>query len=49
MLCILAEKFSDKVGMPALIMFIGMLFRSDGILKIPFEDFVLAENMKMML
>lgn len=46
MLCILAEKFSDKVGMPALIMFmfIGMLFGSDGILKIPFEDFALAEN-----
>lgn len=46
MLCVLAEKFSDKVGMPALIMFmfIGMLFGSDGILKIPFEDFELAEN-----
>ena len=46
MLCVLAEKFSDKVGMPALIMFmfIGMLFGSDGILKIPFEDFALAEN-----
>ena len=46
MLCILAEKFSDKVGMPALIMFmfIGMLFGSDGIFKIPFEDFKLAEN-----
>ena len=46
MLCILAEKFSDRVGMPALIMFmfIGMLFGSDGILKIPFEDFALAEN-----
>ncbi len=45
-LCVLAEKFSDKVGMPALIMFmfIGMLFGSDGILKIPFEDFNLAEN-----
>ena len=46
MLCVLAEKFSDKVGMPALIMFmfIGMLFGSDGIFKIPFEDFKLAEN-----
>lgn len=44
--CVLAEKFSDKLGMPALLMFmfIGMLFGSDGILKIPFEDFKLAEN-----
>lgn len=46
LLCVLAEKFSDKFGMPALIlfMFIGMLFGSDGILKIPFDNFVLAEN-----
>ena len=45
LLCILAEKFSDKFGMPALIlfMFIGMLFGSDGI-GIPFENFKLAEN-----
>ena len=46
LLCVLVEKFSDKFGMPALIffMFIGMLFGSDGILKIPFDDFKLAEN-----
>lgn len=46
LLCVLAEKFSDKFGMPALIlfMFIGMLFGSDGILKIPFDDFSIAEN-----
>lgn len=46
MLCVLAEKFSDKFGMPALIlfMFIGMLFGSDGILKIPFDNFELAED-----
>ena len=46
LLCVLAEKFSDKFGMPALIlfMFIGMLFGSDGIFKIPFDNFVLAEN-----
>ena len=45
-LCILANRFSDKFGMPALIlfMFIGMLFGSDGILKIPFDDFHMAEN-----
>ena len=46
LLCVLVEKFSDRFGMPALIffMFIGMLFGSDGILKIPFDDFKLAEN-----
>lgn len=46
LLCVLAEKFSDKAGMPALIlfMFIGMMFGSDGIFKIPFSNFVLAEN-----
>ena len=45
-LAILAEKFSVKLGMPALIlfMFIGMLFGSDGIVKIPFDNFRLAEN-----
>lgn len=45
-LCILADKFSGKFGMPALIlfMFIGMLFGSDGILKIPFDDYKTAEN-----
>jgi len=45
LLCVLAEKFSDKFGMPALIlfMFIGMLFGSDGIFKIPFDDFEAAE------
>ncbi len=46
LLCVLVEKFSDRFGMPALIffMFIGMLFGSDGILKIPFDDFKLAES-----
>lgn len=45
-LCIIADKFSGKFGMPALIlfMFIGMLFGSDGIFKIPFEDFNMAED-----
>ena len=46
LLCVFAEKFSDKFGMPALIsfMFVGMLFGSDGILKISFDNFELAEN-----
>ena len=46
LLCVLAEKFSDRFGMPALIffMFIGMLFGSDGIFKIPFDNYKMAEN-----
>ena len=46
LLCVLAEKFSGKFGMPALIlfMFIGMLFGSDGLLKIPFDNYSLAEE-----
>lgn len=46
LLCVLAERFSDKFGMPALIlfMFIGMVFGSDGLFKIPFEDFKVAET-----
>ena len=45
-LCIIADKFSGKFGMPALILFIGigMLFGSDGIVKIPFDDFQITEN-----
>lgn len=45
-LCVVAEKCSVRWGMPALIlfMFIGMLFGSDGIFKIPFDDFSMAEH-----
>ena len=45
--CVVAEKFSDKFGMPALIlfMFVGILFGSDGLFGIPFEDFALAEKL----
>ncbi len=44
-LCILADKFSNRFGMPTLIlfMFIGMLFGSDGIVKIPFDDYHMTE------
>lgn len=46
LLCIIAEKFSGKFGMPALILFmaIGMLFGCDGILKIQFDDYSFAEQ-----
>jgi cell volume regulation protein A len=46
-LCILAERFSCRFGMPALLLFIllGMLAGTDGILKIPFSDYKLAEEL----
>lgn len=45
-LCIIADKFSGRFGMPALILFIGigMLFGSDGIVKIPFDNFQITEQ-----
>ncbi len=45
--CILADKFSGKFGMPTLLLFmcIGMLFGSDGIVKIPFDNFTIAQEM----
>ena len=45
-LCILAEKFSGKFGMPALLLFmmIGMFFGSDGFVKIPFDNYDMAEK-----
>ena len=46
LLCIIAEKFSDRFGLPALIlfMFIGMVFGSDGLFKIEFDNFSFAET-----
>ena len=45
LLCVLAQKFSYRIGLPALILFlfVGMIFGSDGIFKIPFDDFKNAE------
>lgn len=45
-LSILFSKVSDRLGIPVLLLFIvlGMIFGSDGLLKIPFEDFHFAEN-----
>lgn len=44
--CILADKFSGRFGMPALILFmaIGMLFGCDGIFKIQFDNYAFAED-----
>ena len=45
-LCIIVSKISMKVGVPSLLLFliIGMLFGSEGILKIQFDDYKVAEN-----
>ena len=44
--CIAANKFSDKLGMPVLIIFmaLGMLFGSDGLFKISFENYHATEQ-----
>lgn len=45
-ICIAVGKLSYKLGLPSLLMFIvlGMLFGSDGIFKIPFDDYSFAEQ-----
>lgn len=45
-LCILLSKVSNKLGMPMLLAFIvlGMVFGSDGLFKIPFDNSVVMEN-----
>ena len=45
-ICILLNKLSHKLGIPMLLAFIllGMFFGSDGIVKIPFENYAFAEQ-----
>ena len=45
-ICVVFNRISTKIGVPVLIAFIGlgMLFGSDGILKIPFENYDFAEK-----
>lgn len=45
--CIITNKFSNKLGMPALVffMFLGILFGSDGILKLSFDDYELTSKL----
>lgn len=44
--CLLCSKFSNKAGLPMLLVFmvLGMLFGSDGLLKISFDNYVFAEE-----
>lgn len=44
--CLLCNKLSSKFGIPMLLAFIvlGMIFGSDGIFKIPFDNFEFAEE-----
>ena len=46
MLCVLFDKISARLGIPMLLAFIllGMIFGSDGLFKIEFEDFKFAEQ-----
>ena len=44
LVCLLLNKIAAKMGLPMLLAFIllGMLFGTDGLFKIPFDDFELA-------
>lgn len=46
LLCLSLNKISNKLGIPTLLAFIvlGMLFGTDGIIKIPFDNFQVAEQ-----
>lgn len=45
-LCVLSGKLSNRLGMPVLLIFLGlgMLFGSNGLFKIPFDDYQFAEQ-----
>lgn len=44
--CILTNKLTNRIGVPAVLVFmaIGMVFGSEGIFKIPFDNFGIAEK-----
>lgn len=45
--CVALYKCSDRIGIPALLAFIalGMFFGTDGVVKIPFDNFAFAEQL----
>ena len=46
LLCLALNRLSNKLGVPMLLAFIllGMLFGTDGLLKIPFDNYQMAEQ-----
>ncbi|MBE6063013.1 MAG: potassium/proton antiporter [Clostridium butyricum] len=44
--CVIANRFSNKMGMPALLLFmaLGMFFGCDGLVKIHFDDYHIAKE-----
>lgn len=44
--CVMLDRVSDRLGIPVLLAFIllGMFFGSDGVVRIPFDDFAFAER-----
>lgn len=46
LICLVSGKISGKIGVPVLVFFIvvGMIFGSDGIVKIPLDNYVLVEK-----
>ncbi|MEI0488048.1 potassium/proton antiporter [Brachyspira pulli] len=46
-LCIIVSKISTKVGVPSLLLFLflGIIFGTDGLLKIEFDDYKVAEQL----
>ncbi len=46
LICIVSQKITNRLGVPSLLLFIalGMIFGSDGIFKIPFDNYVFAEQ-----
>ncbi len=48
-LCVIFNKVSHKLGVPVLLafIFIGMLFGSDGLFRIPFDNYSFAEDICM--
>ena len=44
MICVASSKLSNRFGVPTLLLFIalGMIFGSDGLVKIPFDNYDFA-------
>lgn len=47
LLCVFSDRISGKVGVPALLIFIGIgiFFGCDGVVRIPFENYSFASNL----